>query len=125
MTWGFYMQTIGNRVKSLRISKRLNQQQLADKVGVTQPAIAKIENGKTKNIKGYVLEALSRELSSTAAYILNGATDGDDHENEMICAEMAAIFRDLKLDDKEVLVRIARNMVSEKPAENKQKEKQA
>lgn len=125
MNWGFYMQTIGNRVKSLRISKHLNQQQLADRVGVTQPAIAKIEKGVTKNVKGYVLEALSRELSSTTSYLLNGAANGDDHENEMICAEMAAIFKDLKLDDKEVLVRIARNMVGEKQVVSKKKETQA
>jgi transcriptional regulator with XRE-family HTH domain len=70
MTWGFYMQTIGSRVKALRISKRLNQQQLATLVGVTQPAIAKIEINKTKNIKGYVLESLARALSTTTSYIL-------------------------------------------------------
>lgn len=125
MNWGFYMQTIGNRVKSLRISKHLNQQQLADRVGVTQPAIAKIEKGVTKNVKGYVLEALAKELSTTTTYILKGAENGDDHEGEMIIGEMAAIFKDLSLEDKEVLVRIARSMAGEKKAVSKKKETQA
>ena len=119
------MQTIGSRVKSLRISKRLNQQQLADLVGVSQPAITKIESGVTKNIKGYVLEALARSLSSTTTYILKGAENGDHHESEMIIAEMSALFKDLKLEDKEVLVRIARGMAGEKPPVSKKKETQA
>ena len=125
MSWGFYMQTIGSRVKALRVSKRLNQQQLAKLVGVSQPAIAKIEIGATKNIKGYVLEALARSLSTTTTYILKGAESGDDHESEMIIGEMAAIFKGLKMEDKEILVRIARNMAGEKPPVSNKKESQA
>lgn len=114
MNWGFFMQSTGTRVKALRVSKRLNQQQLADAVGVTQPAIAKIETGKTKELSGRVLEALARELASTPSYILHGAQDSDDHEHSMIPAEMAAIFRVLSLSDKEVIIRVARTLVSEK-----------
>ena len=125
MSWGFYMQTIGSRVKALRVSKRLNQQQLAKLVGVSQPAIAKIEIGATKNIKGYVLEALARSLSTTTTYILKGAESGDDHESEMIIGEMTAIFKGLKMEDKEILVRIARNMAGEKPPVSNKKESQA
>ena len=125
MSWGFYMQTIGSRVKALRVSKRLNQQQLAKLVGVSQPAIAKIEIGATKNIKGYVLEALARSLSTTTTYILKGAESGDDHESEMIIGEMAAIFKGLKMEDKEILVRIARNMAGENPPVSNKKESQA
>lgn len=122
MTWGFYMQTIGSRVKALRISKHLNQEQLAAIVGVSQPAIAKIERDVTKNIKGYVLEALARALSSTTSYILRGAENGDDHESHMIIGEMFALFKSLKLEDKEILVRIARGMVDEKPLVSNKKE---
>ena len=114
MNWGFFMQSTGTRVKALRVSKRLNQQQLADAVGVTQPAIAKIETGKTKELSGRVLEALARELASTPSYILHGAQDSDDHEHSMISAEMATIFRVLSLSDKEVILRVARTLVSEK-----------
>lgn len=115
------MQTLGSRVKALRLSKHLNQEQLAKLVGVTQPAIAKIESGVTKNIKGYVLEALCKALSSTSTYIMQGAANDDDHEAEMITAEMTAIFKDLDSDDKEVLVRIARGMVGNKSLVSKKK----
>jgi transcriptional regulator with XRE-family HTH domain len=114
MQWGYYMQTVGNRVKSLRISKRLNQQQLADRIGTTQSAIAKIERGQTKKMEGETLEALARELSSTPSYILYGAQNSEDHEHSMIAAEMAAIFRDLTISDKETILRMARGILPTK-----------
>lgn len=116
MNWGFYMQTIGSRVKALRVSKHLNQKQLAALVGVSQPAIAKIENGKTVNVKGYVLDALASALSSTPAFILRGSSDSSEHEQAMLSAEMSAIFSSLTLRDKETIIRIARSMCNDKVA---------
>jgi transcriptional regulator with XRE-family HTH domain len=114
MTWGFFMQTMGNRVKALRISKRMTQQQLADAIDVTQPAITKIEKGKTQVVTSVVLDKLAKELSSTSSYILHGSTNSEDHEHAMISAEMVAIFMSLPLVDKETILRIARSMSSEK-----------
>lgn len=114
MGWGFFMEHIGTRVKALRLSKRLNQAELAEKCGVSQPAINKIENGKTQKIKGYVLEALARELSSTTTFILYGSESSDSHEHDMMMAEMSAIFRDLPLADKEVILRMARGILPTK-----------
>ena len=111
MAWSDTMNNIGPRVKALRLSKRLNQQELADRCGVSQPAINKIENGKTLTIKGYVLEALARELSSTTTYILQGASSADSMEHDMLMAEMTAIFRDLPMQDKETLLRMARGIL--------------
>jgi transcriptional regulator with XRE-family HTH domain len=105
------MENIGPRVRALRIGKRLNQQELADKCGVSQPAINKIETGKTKTVKGYVLEALARELSSTTTYILQGSACPDMFEHDMMLAEMSAIFRDLPMADKETLLRMARGIL--------------
>lgn len=113
--WGFGMNEIGKRVKALRISKRLTQTELADKMGIKQPSLAAIESGKTKTLKGETLEALARELSSTTSYILRGSQSSDDHEHSMLQAEMIAIFRDLPLSDKETLLRMARGIL---PAKN-------
>lgn len=112
------MEHIGPRVKALRVSKRLNQQELADRCGISQPAINKIETGKTKSVKGYVLEALARELSSTTTYILKGSESADSMEHDMMMAEMSAIFRDLPLADKDALLRMARGIL---PARKVQK----
>lgn len=114
MSWGYYMEDIGPRVKALRLSKRLNQTELAARCGVSQPAINKIEAGKTKTVKGYVLEALARELSSTTSFILYGSSSADNHEHDMMMAEMSAIFRDLPLADKEMLLRMARGILPTK-----------
>lgn len=116
MTWGYYMSSLGTRVKALRISKHLNQDELAALVGITQPAIAKIERGITKTIKGETLEQLAYHLSSTTTYILNGSASPEDHESDMLAAEMAAIFRDLSLADKETLLRLARGILPTKKA---------
>jgi transcriptional regulator with XRE-family HTH domain len=114
MNWGYYMENIGPRVKALRLSKRLNQQELADRCGVSQPAINKIETGKTKTVKGYVLEALARELSSTTGFILYGSDNEASHEHDMMMAEMSAIFRDLPISDKEMILRMARGILPTK-----------
>jgi len=114
MTWGYYMTDLGNRIKSLRISKRLNQNQLADLCGISQPAIAKIERGVTKALKGDTLEQLAYHLSSTTSFIQNGSSSSEDHEADMMAAEMGAIFRDLSLSDKETLLRMARGILPAK-----------
>lgn len=117
MTWGYYMANLGDRIKSLRISKRLNQDKLAELCGISQPAIAKIERGTTKALKGETLEALAYHLSSTTTYILNGSTSPDNHEADMMAAEMGAIFRDLSIADKETLLRMARGILPAKDTE--------
>jgi len=108
------MQSIGSRVKSLRVSKRMSQQELADKISVSQPAIAKIERGITKKMEGETLDALAMALSSTTTYILHGSASPGDHEADMMAAEMGAIFRDLSLSDKETLLRMARGILPAK-----------
>lgn len=114
------MDTIANRLKSLRISKRLSQRQLAASCGVSQPTIANIERGRTTEIKGYVLEALAKELSTTSMYILEGVTNHRTHEQAMMVAELRSIFGKLSIDDQHQLVRMARGLlqtVSEKPSD--------
>jgi transcriptional regulator with XRE-family HTH domain len=115
--WGYFMQSIGGRIKSMRLSKRLTQAELAYRVGVTQAAIAKIETNKTKHMEGVTLEKLARELSSTDSYILHGAANPNDMEGAMLAAEMAAIFNGLPLSDKETILRMARAILPTKTVE--------
>lgn len=105
-----YMDTIGGRIKALRISKGLNASELARRVDIAQPSLYNIETNKTKSIKGYVLDALARELNTTTSYILTGADNHQDHEASMMLAEIQAIFRSLSAEDKEGLLRHARGL---------------
>lgn len=105
-----YMDTIGGRVRALRLSKGLNASELARRVDIAQPSLYNIETNKTKSIKGYVLDALARELNTTTGYILTGAENHQDHEASMMLAEIQAIFRTLSDKDKEGLLRHARGL---------------
>ena len=51
--------TIGERIKKLRKEKHLTQAQLGEILGVEKSAVAKWENGRTKNLKRDTLQAMS------------------------------------------------------------------
>jgi len=57
------------RLKKLRLNKQVNQQSLADHVGVNQPAIARMENGKMEPT-GEVLSKLADYFNVTTDYLL-------------------------------------------------------
>lgn len=105
------METINGRIKSLRLSMRLTQVQLADRCAVTQPTIANIERGRTTEIKGSLLLKLAQQLNTTTIYLIHGAKDENSHEDSMIQSELTAIFGKLSIEDKQVLVRTARGLL--------------
>ena len=105
------METIGTRVKALRLGLRLSQTELAKRVEIAQPSLTNIEKGRTKEVKGYVLDALARELNTTTGYLLSGAKNSQDHESTMMQAELMAIFSKLPEADQTALLRSARGML--------------
>jgi transcriptional regulator with XRE-family HTH domain len=60
------MKTLGNKIEKLRLKKCLNQQGLADLVGVKQPTINRIESGLIKNPKN--LNKIAEALGTTDDY---------------------------------------------------------
>lgn len=44
-------QSLGNRIKTMRINAGMTQQQIADAVGCSRVAVTKWESGDTKNLK--------------------------------------------------------------------------
>lgn len=61
------------RLKELRVAKGLSQMQLANKLGISQSAIAKWELGKTEPTASAIV-ALSEFFGESADYLL-GITD--------------------------------------------------
>lgn len=57
-----------NRIKELRAKKRLTQEQLAHKAGISRPALAQIENEKTTP-DGNTIIALVKALNTPANVI--------------------------------------------------------
>ncbi len=99
---------MGKRLKALRLSKQLTQVQLAARVGVKQNTISDLERGDSLTMGAETLQALCRELVTTPGYLLDGVTDGEEHEAMMQEAELIAIFRELPRTAQTALVSNAR-----------------
>lgn len=78
------IQKIGNYIKELRCKNNLTQEELANKIYVTNKAVSRWESGK--NIPGIdTLYLLSKELNVSVNDILNaGTNDTKDVKNIMI-----------------------------------------
>ena len=66
------METIGERIKGLRKGKKLTQSQLGEFLGVEKSAVAKWENGRTKNLKRETIQAMAQLFGVRPSYILEG-----------------------------------------------------
>ncbi len=62
---------IGKFIKELRKEKNMTQEQLAEKMGVTDKSISRWENGKTMPDIS-ILSVLANELNCTIPELLNG-----------------------------------------------------
>ena len=78
---------IGERIRSLRKSKGLRQWQMAERLGATQPAIHKYENGILPEVKR--LLELARVGNTTVEWILTGQHwEGGSEERERLPREI-------------------------------------
>lgn len=66
------METIGERIKRLRKEKKMTQSQLGEFLGVEKSAVAKWENGRTKNLKRATIQAMAQLFGVRPSYILEG-----------------------------------------------------
>lgn len=61
---------LGNRIKTLRLSKGLTQDELANLLGLKKAAIHKYENGLVENIKRSTIQAMANIFEVSPCYIL-------------------------------------------------------
>ena len=62
--------TTGQRIKALRLSKNLSQEELGSLIGVKKAAINKYENGIVVNLKRSTIARLADALETTPAYLM-------------------------------------------------------
>lgn len=80
------MEKTKNKIKELRISKNLTQQQLADKLHVTKQAISKWEKGKSvPDITS--VELISSFFGVSADYLINDSIEVAKSETTVISAK--------------------------------------
>jgi transcriptional regulator with XRE-family HTH domain len=70
------METMGDRIRTLREARRLTQEQLGKEVGVSKGAVSQWENGSTKNIKLGTFLALLGVLRTDYEYLIYGPERG-------------------------------------------------
>ena len=60
----------GNRIKQLRTSLGMSQEELGEKIGVQKAAIHKYESGIVINLKRSAIDKLAKALKTTPAYLM-------------------------------------------------------
>ena len=71
------METMGDRIRTLRDAKGWTQPFLADLVGVTKSAVSQWEDGNTKNIKNDTFLRLCDALGTDPRYLIWGPERAD------------------------------------------------
>ncbi len=89
------MGTLGERLRESREKKKLSQQELADKVGVSQQAIGKIESGVTQNPRN--LKAIAAVLDVAEHWLQFGEVDSNGQKTEYVIKEWEETSRDSKI----------------------------
>ena len=88
--------TIGERIKSLRESKRITQTELAEKLGTTKQNIYKYENGIITNIPSDKIELMAKCFEVSPGYIM-GWEDENEQDDLSILMEKYDNIRLIKL----------------------------
>lgn len=95
---------IGQRIRQVRIEKKLTQEFLAEKTGVNVSHISNVENSKVK-VSLTLLVAICDTLGVTIDYILENEYHTPTSTMEK---ELMNIVKDLEKTKKEQLLRIAK-----------------
>lgn len=70
--------SIGKRIKEIRISKNITQDELALKIGTTKQTIYKYENEIVTNIPSQKVELISNALNTTPDYLMGWSDKSTD-----------------------------------------------
>lgn len=90
---------IGERIKQIRLSRRMAREELAGVADLSPSFLYEIETGK-KSFSVYTLDNLSRALGLTADYILHG----DERDVEMESAVSTEKLNENKLRQTRLLL---------------------
>lgn len=81
------MNTIGARIKQLRLSKNMSAETLGQMVGVAKTSIYRYETGFIEKIPTTVIEKLSKALNVSVAYLMGWTDEPTGAVNTVITEE--------------------------------------
>ena len=80
--------TIGKRVARLRARRKLTQQELAERAGVSQAIISRLETDSRDNVTSDVLKGLAKVLGCTTDYLVGMHEDEDSEQLATAAAQI-------------------------------------
>jgi transcriptional regulator with XRE-family HTH domain len=92
------MPSVGDRIRGIRETKKLTQDQLSEKTGISKGFLSEIENGK-RNVSSEYLLRIANALCASVDYLLRGTTDsaGGNKEPVIIPRELSEAAEKLNL----------------------------
>ena len=87
---------VGGRIRYLRTSKKMSQQTLADKAGVTQSAISQAEGGATNAPAAETLLRIAAALEANPWWLVTGEGEPEGSVKDADASEMLEVFAQLK-----------------------------
>lgn len=94
--------TTGEKIKNLRVSKGLSQEELGQRIGVKKAAINKYENGIVVNLKRSTIAMLAAALDTTPTYLMGFEEEKAPtpvEEGERVTKQKIILEKFLKLTD--------------------------
>jgi transcriptional regulator with XRE-family HTH domain len=92
------MPSAGDRIREIREAKRLTQDQLAEKTGISKGFLSDVENGK-RNVSSEYLLRIANALNASVDYLLRGtaAPPAGNREPIVIPSELSTAAERLNL----------------------------
>lgn len=102
------MESIGEKIRSIRKSKGISQTAVADSCSIKQSSYANIENGKTQNITIEIGKGIAKTLDISFNELFEiEATPQNQAQSESLISEIESLKNQLK--DKTLLIETLKN----------------
>lgn len=94
---------VGDRIKDLRIKKKLTQSDMAKKIGTGRANYAHMENNRVE-IKHEFFQAIAKELDVSTDYLLgnSNSTVSDAHDLKKFLDQNMILFDGIPLTEEEI-----------------------
>jgi transcriptional regulator with XRE-family HTH domain len=97
------MPSAGDRIREIREAKRLTQDQLAERTGISKGFLSDVENGK-RNVSSEYLLRIANALNASVDYLLRGTSQpSSEGEPVVIPHELSLAAERLKLSYSETI----------------------
>lgn len=101
----------GKRLEQLRKEKKINQSELAGRIGLTQQTISSYEKGKNKPSMD-ILVRLAQEFGVTSDYLLHGNVANNESELTDEQKEFLNVFEKISKDKRDLAKNILNTFVN-------------